>query len=225
MMQSVNPVAGVVFGLVVLILVVTSGKQQTDRPSTGLEMRTEVTPELQGERHADVEATTLETSSFGIRIRRPAGPPLAKLASDPQGRVAEIACSTCHSIRKPNFENTQSSSLNEFHQGLIVSHGKLACYACHHPDDADSLRSADGKRVSYPNVMTLCSQCHAQQADSYAHGAHGGMNGYWDLTRGPQIKNNCIDCHDPHAPSYPKMIVDFKPHDRFLEEQDSHDDH
>ncbi len=141
------------------------------------------------------------------------------------GRVGQVACSTCHSVRKPNLENRDSTTLNEFHQGLKVGHGKLACYACHNPDDADSLRSADGTKIPYQDVMTLCSQCHGPQATSFAHGAHGGMIGFWDLSRGPQMKNNCIDCHDPHSPSFPKMIVSFKPRDRFLEGEAPHDDH
>ena len=141
------------------------------------------------------------------------------------GRVGQVACSTCHSVRKPNLENRDSTTLNEFHQGLKVGHGKLACYACHNPDDADSLRSADGTKIPYQDVMTLCSQCHGPQATSFAHGAHGGMIGFWDLSLGPQMKNNCIDCHDPHSPSFPKMIVSFKPRDRFLEGEGSHDDH
>ena len=73
--------------------------------------------------------------------------------------------------------------------------------------------------------MTLCSQCHGPQATAFEHGAHGGMNGYWDLTRGPQMKNNCIDCHDPHVPAYPKMIVGFKAKDRFNTPADTHDEH
>jgi hypothetical protein len=78
---------------------------------------------------------------------------------------------------------------------------------------------------TYENVMTLCSQCHSKQAESFAHGAHGGMNGHWDLSRGPQMKNNCIDCHDPHVPKYPKMIVGFKPKDRFNEPSNSEHPH
>lgn len=108
---------------------------------------------------------------------------------------------------------------------MAFDHGKIACYACHNPSDADGLRLADGTSVSYEDVMTLCSQCHSKQAESFAHGAHGGMNGHWDLTRGPQMKNNCIDCHDPHAPSYPKMVVGFKPKDRFNAPLDDHPDH
>jgi hypothetical protein len=63
--------------------------------------------------------------------------------------------------------------------------------------------------------MTLCAQCHSAQAAAFAVGAHGGMQGFWDLSRGPQTKHNCIDCHDPHAPQFPRMVVDFKPIDRF----------
>jgi len=152
-----------------------------------------------------------------VIIRQPAGPPQIELATvDPQGRSGRVACSTCHSLRQPNLKINSAAALDEFHQGLEFNHGRLTCYACHHPDDSDALRLADGSRLEYVDVMTLCAQCHSGQATAFTHGAHGGMNGYWDRSRGPQSKNNCIDCHDPHAPSYPKMVVGFKPRDRFL---------
>ena len=161
-----------------------------------------------------------------VMIRKPVGPPKVRLASlDPLQRSAEVACSTCHSVRPPNMENRSSVSLDEFHQGMEFGHGQLACYSCHNPGDADTLRLADGSRVEYSEVLTLCSQCHSKQADSFAHGAHGGMNGFWDLTRGAQMKNNCIDCHDPHVPKYPQMIVTFKPKDRFNSAEESHAHH
>ncbi|QEG01343.1 Doubled CXXCH motif (Paired_CXXCH_1) [Stieleria maiorica] len=166
------------------------------------------------------------TSRHAVLIRRPEGPPLIELAAtDPQGRSGKVACSTCHSVRKPNFQARSTAALDEFHQGLTFNHGTLACYACHNPDHSDALRLADGSKVEYRDVMTLCSQCHADQATSFRHGAHGGMNGYWDLSRGPQRKNNCIDCHDPHEPHFPKMVVGFKPRDRFSEAGKEHDDH
>lgn len=169
-------------------------------------------------------STTKTTHS--VIIRKPSGPPRVELAGlDPHGRTGSVACSTCHAIRKPNLENVSADTLDEFHQGMTFNHGKITCYACHNPDDSNALRLADGKSVAYENVMTLCSQCHSMQAESFAHGAHGGMNGHWDLTRGPQIKNNCIDCHDPHAPTYPKMIVGFKPKDRFNPPLANHHDH
>ena len=178
--------------------------------------------------NTDESNTAAKSTSFPVIVRRPAGPPQIQLAgADPQGRSASVACATCHSVRPPNFENRSAQSLDEFHQGLQFYHGQLACYSCHNPENADMLRLADGTGVEYADVMSLCTQCHSKQAESFAHGAHGGMNGFWDLSRGPQTKNNCIDCHDPHAPNYPKMIVDFKPRDRFLDlpkaEHDKHE--
>lgn len=168
---------------------------------------------------APTSGTDLRNSDapqYAVLINKPAGPPRIELAgADPQGRTASVACSTCHSVRPPNPTNVSAATLNEFHQGMTFKHGTIACYACHNPDDSNSLRLADGSSVAFENVMTLCSQCHGPQATAFAHGAHGGMNGFWDLTRGPQTKNNCVDCHDPHAPSYPQMIVGFKPKDRF----------
>lgn len=171
---------------------------------------------------ADIGAASSEAAtapnSFEVIVRRPAGPPrITLVGTDPQGRTGSVACSTCHSVRRPNTQNVSAATLDEFHQGMAFNHGKITCYACHNPGDADTLRLADGRPVAYQDVMTLCSQCHGPQATAFAHGAHGGMNGHWDLSRGPQTKNNCIDCHDPHAPSYPKMVVGFKPRDRFNE--------
>ena len=172
------------------------------------------------------QASAHSNEAHPVIIRKPSGPPRIELAgTDPQGRTGSVACSTCHSVRQANLENKTAATLDEFHQGMTFNHGNITCYACHNPNESDALRLADGSSVTYENVMTLCSQCHSKQADSFAHGAHGGMNGHWDLSRGPQMKNNCIDCHDPHVPKYPKMIVGFKPKDRFNEPVNAEDTH
>ena len=114
------------------------------------------------------------------------------------------------------MNNRTPADLDQFHQQMNFVHGKLACYACHAPDDADRLHLADGTKVEYSQVMTLCGQCHGPQVRDYEHGAHGGMNGYWDLSRGPRTRNSCVDCHDPHVPKFPTMQPTFKPYDRFL---------
>ncbi len=205
-----------------------------DELAQSVQLGSQMVPEPGASTDAEASTTSM-TAKFPVVVRKPAGPPRIELiGTDPQGRTGSVACSTCHSVRKPNRDNKTATTLDEFHQGMTFNHGTIACYSCHNPDDSDALRLADGTSVSYENVMTLCSQCHSSQADSFAHGAHGGMNGHWDLSRGPQAKNNCIDCHDPHSPNYPKMIVGFKPKDRFNEPSDhdhkhegaaSHDDH
>ncbi len=156
-------------------------------------------------------------TKFSVEIRKPSGPPrVATGQSDAHGNSVTVACSTCHTTRPPNEQNKTVGDLKEFHVGMAFSHGTVSCLSCHNSGDYDSLKLADNSRVEFTEVMTLCAQCHWPQMKDYLHGAHGGMNGHWDLTRGPQTKNNCIDCHNPHSPQFPKMQPTFKPKDRFL---------
>lgn len=138
-------------------------------------------------------------------------------ATDHAGAPATIACSTCHAVRPPNPQNRQSSDLNLFHQGLQIAHGMNSCLSCHNAGDYDSLRLADGRSVPFTNSIELCSQCHGTQRRDYDRGAHGGMNGYWDLSRGPRIRNTCVNCHDAHVPKYQGALPMPPPRDRFLE--------
>ncbi len=156
---------------------------------------------------------------FPVTVRKPSGPPrLDTGLRAPSGAPVTAACSTCHATRPPNQDNRSPTDLDEFHQALSFAHGKVSCLSCHNPNDYDALHLADGKLVEYSEVMTLCAQCHGPQTRDYEHGAHGGMTGYWDLSRGPRVRNNCVDCHDPHSPGLPAMQPTFKPRDRFLED-------
>jgi hypothetical protein len=158
-------------------------------------------------------------AQFPVEIRKPGGPPrIATSLTDPHGNAVTVACSTCHTTRQANHQNKSVKDLDEFHGGMAFSHGTVSCLSCHNSGDYDSLKLADGNRVEFTDVMTLCGQCHGTQMTDYINGAHGGLTGYWDLTRGPQQKNNCVDCHHPHSPQFPKMKPGFKPKDRFLEQ-------
>lgn len=137
--------------------------------------------------------------------------------ADHAGRPTAIACGTCHATRPPNAANHASADLDLFHQGLQFAHGaNNTCLSCHNPGDYDSLRLADGRRVEFIDSMQLCSQCHGPQRRDWDHGAHGGMNGYWDLSKGGRVRNACIQCHDPHVPKYQGAIPMLPPRDRFL---------
>ena len=156
--------------------------------------------------------------AFPVTIKKPPGPPRVATGSvDSSGNEVTVSCSTCHATRDPNFDNKAPADLNEFHGSLGFNHGNISCLSCHNPNDYDSLKLADGSRVEYSDVMVLCGQCHGPQMRDYEHGTHGGMSGYWDLSRGPRVRNNCVDCHQPHSPQFPKMQPTFKPKDRFLE--------
>lgn len=171
--------------------------------------------------------STRDSTQHSITINRPTSPPQVDTGvPDSHGQPVMVSCQTCHATRVANFENRTPNDLDEFHRGLEFTHGSVSCLSCHNSDNYDSLKLADQSRVEFVDVMTLCSQCHGTQRRDYDHGAHGGMNGYWDLTKGPRIRNNCVDCHAPHVPGFPKMQPTFKPHDRFLtpaeSEADSH---
>lgn len=157
-------------------------------------------------------------SQFPVTIGKPSGPPRVDTGlTDLQGNQVTVACSTCHATREPNTDNESIKDMDEFHDKLTSSHGTATCLSCHNERDYDSLKLADGSRVEFTEVMTLCGQCHGPQMEAYQHGAHGGMTGHWDLTRGSRQKNNCVACHNPHTPQFPKMRPTFKPKDRFLE--------
>jgi hypothetical protein len=162
------------------------------------------------------QSDTALATIYPVTIKQPSGPPrVATGALDYHGRAITVACSTCHTTRPANVNNRSGADLDLFHQGLTVQHGTNACVSCHNPTNYDQLHLADNSVVEFTNVVTLCAQCHGMQYRSYQHGAHGGMTGYWDLTRGPRQRNGCTSCHDPHVPKYQGAIPMPPPRDRF----------
>ena len=61
------------------------------------------------------------------------------------------------------------------------------------------------------------------QRRDYDHGAHGGMQGYWDLRRGPRTRNHCVECHDVHSPAFGAFRPMPAPRDRFTHREAGHD--
>lgn len=165
---------------------------------------------------AVADADAAREPRFPVHIHQPRGMPRVDSGKrDASGQPVLVSCATCHNTRPPNLENREGRQLEEFHRGLQVNHGRLACLACHDPGNYDRLRLADGTSLPVEQVMQLCAQCHGPQVRDYEHGSHGGMVGYWDRTRGPRTRNHCIDCHDAHAPQYPAVRPVFPPRDRF----------
>ncbi len=155
-----------------------------------------------------------------VRIRSgPATPKVLTDALNHGGAPVPVACSTCHTTRPPNLALRAGEDLKEFHQGLAYAHGGQSCLSCHNSDNYDTLRRADGTPVEYPRTIELCAQCHGPQYRDFQAGAHGGMTGHWDLSRGPRERNTCTDCHDPHAPAYPTLRPVFAPVDGAAQQQ------
>ena len=134
---------------------------------------------------------------------------------DAQGRPIGVRCDTCHG-QGVGGSMAARSDLPEFHRGVVLRHGDLTCATCHPVDAPSGLRLADDRRIAFTQVQELCRQCHGPQYRDYVRGSHGGMRGYWDLTRGPRERNACVMCHAAHAPAYPQVIPAPPPRDRFL---------
>jgi len=175
----------------------------------------------QSEREAAFQAE----AHYGVEIMgAPTTPTVLTDALDYHGRPAEIACATCHTTRTP-AATRQSEDLDAFHQGLIMQHGDLSCLSCHNSENYDTLKLADGTPVGFEDTMLLCAQCHGPQSRDYRNGSHGGMVGYWDLSRGPRQRNACTVCHDVHAPAYPQLMPVFPPRDIIPPKDTVHSEH
>lgn len=137
-------------------------------------------------------------------------------AVDVNGAPIGVGCATCHGpTPETSFAGSDGPPAGA-HEHIQVAHGGLSCDACHDPADRARLRLADGSPRAFTEAMDLCGQCHGPQTRDYRRGSHGGMNGYWDLRRGPRIRNHCLDCHSPHAPALGPVQPVLAPADRYL---------
>ncbi|QQE09994.1 hypothetical protein JD969_10735 [Planctomycetota bacterium] len=194
-----------VFALSVLVMFGTTTEQINNKlPTKGLK-----------------DQNFLNKVNYQVSINKPKKSPVVVLEeTDFHGRPLTASCTTCHSTRQPNNTLNDSSKLDEFHPDLILNHGQLSCMSCHNAGDYDKLKLANGQTLDYTNVMQLCAQCHGPQHRDYQNGSHGGMQGYWDLSKGPRVRNNCTDCHNPHTPAFQKFRPVFPP-DRDLTQEHS----
>ena len=158
------------------------------------------------------------TPRFETEIKLPSGlGEVDTTITNGRGEVVGVRCSTCHSMELGgDVPARKAEELKGFHKDMKFQHGALDCQSCHHPDDRDTLRLANGDALAFADTMQLCGQCHGAQLRNYNDGSHGGMNGYWDLSQGPRVRNSCMHCHDVHNPAFPVASPVFAPRDRFL---------
>ena len=111
-------------------------------------------------------------------------------------------CMDCHEII-----DSQPKSVGLLqHEDIKMSHGLNGrCVNCHDPKNRDKLTLRDGKQVGFSESPMLCAQCHGTTYREWQRGVHGKTLGYWDATKGESKKLACVECHDPHSPSYAPM--------------------
>jgi hypothetical protein len=128
-------------------------------------------------------------------------------------------CDTCHLIKQVKLEYDQDGSviIPKGHESwLVVAHGRNNlnnnCFNCHNPQQLDQLVTRDGTKLRLDEATLLCASCHGTTYRDWQAGVHGRTNGYWDRKLGPITRQECTSCHDPHNPTFPKMIPLPGPH-------------
>ncbi len=123
---------------------------------------------------------------FEVRLRTP--------------EIESFPCASCHGGADGQSEAWESPS----HRDLDPVHPRAAasnCGTCHLPRDPARLRLAAGESVSLDHAYRLCAQCHFEQAEAWAGGAHGKRVATWV---GRRVVLNCTGCHNAHSPAFPK---------------------
>ncbi len=93
------------------------------------------------------------------------------------------------------------------HTHIKLVHGMNdRCFNCHDRKDREKLVRYDGTTLSFAEVPKLCAECHGTLYRDWQRGMHGKTMGSWDAASGKQVRLECNDCHDPHAPAYPKLV-------------------
>ncbi len=117
--------------------------------------------------------------------------------------LGQYPCTSCHLGRGTILKDTR---IGDAHQNIIAVHPVQTggvCSTCHSASNVELLALKSGDRASLDHTYRLCAQCHFQQAERWAGGAHGKRLDGW---QGRRVVMGCADCHDPHKPALEPRI-------------------
>ncbi len=119
-------------------------------------------------------------------------------------------CNECHrSVPAPHAAGQEVTK----HADVVMAHGmNTRCLNCHHPTNREVFVDDYGKEIPWDQPQLLCAKCHGPVYRDWQHGSHGRINGYWDRSRGAQVRLKCVECHDPHHPPFPPLASAPGPH-------------
>ncbi|MGB0805434.1 MAG: cytochrome C [Salibacteraceae bacterium] len=120
-----------------------------------------------------------------------------------ENQITSFKCSECHNVPLAQLLATKPKMGEKSHWNIEIKHASknvMNCTTCHSEGNMDKLHSITNEPISFNNSYQLCAQCHQTQYKDWVGGAHGKRIGGWAK---PVVKNTCVDCHDPHGPSFP----------------------
>lgn len=125
------------------------------------------------------------------------GPITLQTALRPRS-VTQYPCTSCHFGRTVVMTDER---IDDAHQNIQPVHPEqtgAVCSTCHSADNVERLALAQGEQATLNQSYRLCAQCHFQQVETWAGGAHGKRLDGW---QGRRVVMGCGDCHDPHKPA------------------------
>jgi hypothetical protein len=117
--------------------------------------------------------------------------------------LGQYPCTSCHLGRSMILRDAR---IKDAHQNIQPTHPAqtgATCSTCHAPDNVELLALKSGERATLDHAYRVCAQCHFNQAESWAAGAHGKRVDGW---QGRRVVMGCADCHDPHKPAIESRI-------------------
>ncbi len=136
-----------------------------------------------------------------------------------EGDISGFDCYACHERGKPlplHLDADQKIILPKEHEELVMAHGNHNrnnnCYNCHDEVNLDLFQTRDGRELRFADSPLLCGSCHGPTYRDWEAGAHGRSSGNWSRTPGTFQRQDCVACHDPHAPKFPPRKPAPGPH-------------
>ena len=135
------------------------------------------------------------------------------------GDASTFECYICHEQENPptlKFDENHNLIIPEEHSNIVMGHGQNnrnnLCFNCHDEKNLEAFQTKDGRELKFEESTQLCGSCHGPTIRDWDAGAHGRTSGHWNREMGPFTKQDCVSCHDPHAPKFPGRKPGPPPH-------------
>lgn len=124
--------------------------------------------------------------------------------------IEVFECYACHDEGRKlelKYDENRELVIPDEHSDIVMGHGTHGrnnnCFNCHNDVNLLLLQARDGLDLKFEESTVLCGSCHGPTHRDWEAGSHGRTSGFWDRTQGPFKKQDCVNCHNPHAPRFP----------------------